>query len=405
MARVVRCYKLDSRTARAQLPARHAPYWMTVAEGRALGYRKGANGGAWMAKYRSKSGARAQCALGPTDDALDAESAAVLSFAAAQRKAREWFGSLDRHAGAKSTRYTVNQALDDYLAAFTGKSLVKTRHTVDSYLRPEFGTMQVADLTTERLSAFMIKLASRPAVYRANRKGERKLRPVRADAERVRKANANRILAPLKAALNRAFAMGKVADDTPWRRVKPFPKVGAARIRYFTRAEVGRLVAHAPAWFRPLVQAALLTGARWSELYRMRVRDVDLCAGAVYLTDEGIRLFTVLCRGGRADDLVFLNEHGRPLGTSHQVRPMKDTCAAAGVEHAGFHILRHTYGSTLSMAGVPMAVIAEALGHADERITRKHYGHLCPSYVRDAVRSGLGNFGIVERPRAFELVA
>lgn len=84
---------------------------------------------------------------------------------------------------------------------------------------------------------------------------------------------------------------------------------------------------------------------------------------------------------------------------------MKDTCAAAGVEHAGFHILRHTYGSTLAMAGVPMVVIAEALGHADERITRKHYGHLCPSYVRDAVRSGLGKLGIVDQPRALELVA
>ena len=46
------------------------------------------------------------------------------------------------------------------------------------------------------------------------------------------------------------------------------------------------------------------------------------------------------------------------------------------------------------MAGVPIAVIAEALGHSDERITRKHYAHLSPSYVRDAVRAGLGTMGI-----------
>jgi integrase len=78
------------------------------------------------------------------------------------------------------------------------------------------------------------------------------------------------------------------------------------------------------------------------------------------------------------------------------VRPMRDACLAAGVSHVGFHILRHTYGSRLAMAGVPMAVIAEALGHADERITRKHYAHLCPSYVRDAIRAGLGSTGLVE---------
>lgn len=39
------------------------------------------------------------------------------------------------------------------------------------------------------------------------------------------------------AALNRAFNDGRVPDDTAWRRVKPFPKVSVARIRYFTRAE------------------------------------------------------------------------------------------------------------------------------------------------------------------------
>ena len=83
---------------------------------------------------------------------------------------------------------------------------------------------------------------------------------------------------------------------------------------------------------------------------------------------------------------------------------MAEICRAAGVEHAGFHILRHTYGSKLAMAGVPMAVIAEALGHADERITRKHYAHLAPSYVRDAVRGGLGRLGIVETRPGLRLV-
>jgi integrase len=52
---------------------------------------------------------------------------------------------------------------------------------------------------------------------------------------------------------------------------------------------------------------------------------------------------------------------------------------------------------------VPLAVIAEALGHADERITRKHYAHLSPSYVRDAVRNGLGTLGAFEA-RAIRLV-
>jgi integrase len=83
---------------------------------------------------------------------------------------------------------------------------------------------------------------------------------------------------------------------------------------------------------------------------------------------------------------------------------MTETCLGAGVQQAGFHILRHTYGSRLAMAGVPMAVIAEALGHADERITQKYYAHLAPSCFRDAVRQGLGSLGIVQTRAGLRLV-
>ncbi len=417
MARTVRYAKLDSRTARAQLRARNAPYWQPIAKGRALGYRKGANGGSWLAKYRAPSGERAQVLLGAADDAIDGETGDVLSFATAQAAAREWFALLDRNAGRRPDPYTVSQALDDYLGNFTGKSLEATRYTIERHLRPEFGAIQVAELTTERLTGFVNRIASTPSVYRANKKGVRKARPNGPDSARIQKSNANRVFTPLRAALNRAFMMGKVRDDTAWRRVKPFAKVDAPRIRYFTPPEISRLIAAAPGWFRPLIQAALLTGARWSELFRMRVRDVDLAAGVVlfpetksgkprhvYLTDEGVELFRQLCDRRSGDQLVFMNQHGRPLGTSHQIRPMAETCRAAGVEHAGFHILRHTYGSRLAMAGVPVAVIAEALGHADERITRKHYAHLAPSYVRDTVRNGLGSLGIVEARPGLRLV-
>ena len=41
-----------------------------------------------------------------------------------------------------------------------------------------------------------------------------------------------------------------------------------------------------------------------------------------------------------------------------------------------------------------MRVIADQLGHADTRITERHYARLAPSYVADVVRAALPAFGI-----------
>jgi hypothetical protein len=57
------------------------------------------------------------------------------------------------------------------------------------------------------------------------------------------------------------------------------------------------------------------------------------------------------------------------------------------------------------MRGVPLAVIASQLGHADTRMVEKHYGHLAPSYVADTVRAAFGTLGIVEPSNILPLVA
>lgn len=77
---------------------------------------------------------------------------------------------------------------------------------------------------------------------------------------------ANRVLTQLKAALNRAFRSGRVANDAAWCKVTPFKRVDEAVIRYLTTDEAQRLVSACPADFGKLVQAALLTACRYSEL-------------------------------------------------------------------------------------------------------------------------------------------
>jgi hypothetical protein len=64
MPLTVRNPKLDTRSARAKLPMRNSIYWVSLAPGCALGYRKGLKGGAWLAKL-VRGALRQQTTLGP----------------------------------------------------------------------------------------------------------------------------------------------------------------------------------------------------------------------------------------------------------------------------------------------------------------------------------------------------
>ena len=73
---------------------------------------------------------------------------------------------------------------------------------------------------------------------------------------------------------------------------------------------------------------------------------------------------------------------------------MIEACAAASIKPPiGFHGLRHTWASLAVMAGVPLMVVGRNLGHADTRMVEKHYGHMAPSYISDAIRKSAPRFG------------
>jgi integrase len=94
---------------------------------------------------------------------------------------------------------------------------------------------------------------------------------------------------------------------------------------------------------------------------------------------------------------LFLRQNGKPWGKSEQQRPLTAACASARIDPpANFHALRHTYASRLAMRGVPLAVIAAQLGHADTRMVERHYGHMSSGYVAETVRAAFGTLGLVE---------
>ena len=403
MARTVRNPKLDSRSARAKLAMRDSPYWVSLAPGCALGYRKGPKGGVWLAKL-VRDELRQQTTLGPADDAFDHDGVLAVDFARAQEKAREWFADITKPAQPAGP-YTVRAAVADYLDWFraTGrKSIKETETSVNAFILPKLGDDEVASLTAPRLRKWHSDLAAAPPRLRTKKAGKQNVRDVSGDPEapRRRRATANRILTVLKAALNHAWREGRVASDDAWRRVAPFREADAARVRYLDREECRRLVNASPEPLRTIVRGALFSGARYSELARMRVTDFHRDSGTllvrtskagkvrhIELTAEGLAFFKGIAAGRSVSELLFHRE-GAAWGKSHQIRPLAEACRTAKIRPpASFHTLRHTYASLMVMDAVPLMVVARNLGHADTRMVEKHYGHLATSYVRKAIRS------------------
>ena len=416
MARMLHDAKLDTRAARLRLRKRREPFWRSLSEGLAVGYRKGIKGGTWIARHYSAEHGRRYEAIGTADDVTDADGAHVLSFAQAQEAARKWFADLGRQDGGetKNSPYTVSDCLQDYLTWLEGhrKGGNDARYRINTHIAPALGDIQCNRLTTGELQKWLRDLASAPARLRSKKDATKpNLRPLaKGDPEAIRRrcATANRTLTVLKAALNRAWREGKITSDDGWRRVAPFEQADAARVRYLTVAEAKRLPNAADVDFRRLAQAALATGARYGELATVCASDFNPDSGTIHvrtsksgkgrhivLNDEGVALFKSLAAGKPGDTLLLTKADGSAWKKSDQARPMADACKRAKIKPAAsFHILRHTWASHAVMNGVPLMVVARNLGHSDTRMVEKHYGHLAPSYIADAIRAGAPTFGI-----------
>ena len=71
-------------------------------------------------------------------------------------------------------------------------------------------------------------------------------------------------------------------------------------------------------------------------------------------------------------------ESGGPLDRSKLTRRFKQAIKLAKVREITFHELRHTFGTRMAAAGVPLRTIQHWMGHADAKTTQI-YAHYQPS--------------------------
>jgi integrase len=390
--------RLDTRSARLQLPKRREPYWRSISEGMAVGYRRGSKGGTWVAKQYAPAVGRRVKALGTADDIVDADGVHVLSFAQAQEAARAWFTELAvQDSGGPRGPYKVKQACDDYVDFLRAekRTAADTERRLKLHVIPKFGDHAVADLKTADIEAW--------------KRGMVRREEDDPDAERRSKDTANRVLTMLKAALNRAFNDPEkhIASDIAWRRVKPFPKVARRWEAHLDQTQSRRLVNTISGAFRKLVTAALLTGARPpGELSTLRVKNfradlqvlsiVDGKTGPrdVVLTAEAVAYFRSICAGKKPDDLLLPKEDGGAWGYNHHLRPMRDAVTRAKLpKGTTIYALRHTYASQSIMAGMNLKLLAENMG-TSIRMLETNYGKFIKAAKRQMVEESAFKLGL-----------
>lgn len=419
MSRTVRSTPLESRAARLRLKPRKKPYRQSSAKaGLHLGYRRIENkNGSWVAfTYQGASGKYSERAFAQADDYSDADGSEVIGY----------FDAMKRVGGAAppvrhGSAFTVRTAIDEYVAALELHSTTAKetegilRHYLIEFLSrngAHGADRLVADLTRDDFANWSSWCLSHPPRRRAKEKKaeveEAASDDDAAEVLRRRKERINRVRNNVLACLNLALSNERVPSNVAWSKIRRFSGTEQPRVRWLELLEVKRFTDACASDFRKITQGGLLTGARWSELRRIRVEDVDLSNGTVliartkrkkarhiFLTDEGKRAFGDWTTGCNRNDPVFLREDGRKWGSHDQHRPILEARTAAGLDdQVTFHTLRHTYASMLVKAGVHLMIVAGSLGHRDTRMVEKHYGHLAPSHAAAAIRANLPAFGI-----------
>lgn len=275
------------------------------------------------------------------------------------------------------------------------RTLEAHRFHLDHGPLPRLGSRRIASLGVEDIASLITDLRA---------------------AGRSAKTTAN-ALATLQSVLRFARRRGWILADPiellePEERSRP-PR--RSRGRVLGQAEIERLLAACPQRGRLLVETALFSGLRISELLGLIWADVDVAGGLIRVraqlsrphhgeparrvatkTPASVRDIPLLPqladrlahhRRGTpfavATDWVFATSRGTPYGVGNVAgRVLRRAADEAGLNESGvpglrFHDLRHTFASHLIVdLGLDVAQVSRILGHASITITLGVYTHL-----------------------------
>lgn len=286
MAKVLQEAPLTTRSTRSNLPK--GLHWRSLDREVHLGYRKGARGGVWLVRWRVAARYR-QAPLGPADDVL---RAGTLSYDAAAKAAREFVerARLEAAAAAAGPPLTVRSAVESYIANRDARDSRRAGRAKRSDAASRLARYVVGKPASGRRKAIAAVPLADVALHALAEKDISHWRERLPDA--LKATTKRRLMNDLKAALNAAYARDrerlpatlsgviKHALRTLEREDETEPVARDNQI--LSDTEIARLLRAAREvdaegnWegdlFRLIIVLAA-TGARFSQVARLRVRD------------------------------------------------------------------------------------------------------------------------------------
>ncbi|HEX8713852.1 MAG TPA: site-specific integrase, partial [Terracidiphilus sp.] len=210
--------------------------------------------------------------------------------------------------------------------------------------------------------------------------------------DKVANSTINRAMEIVRRILNLAVEEWIWLVKAPKVRMLPEPK---RRIRFLTHAEADRLLEALPEHLRPVVQFALATGCRMSEILHLEWQRVDLERRVAWL-DPGTT------KNGEGRGLPLNNDAVLALRSiqgkhpewcfTYEGKMMQRIGSAwdrslrrAGIENFRFHDLRHTWASWHVMSGTSLQELMELGGWKSYEMVLR-YAHLAPEHLAGAAQ-------------------
>jgi integrase len=233
------------------------------------------------------------------------------------------------------------------------------------------------------------------------------------------------------ATIERAAKVHKLrdVDGLPWKQIAAAIGCAESTAIYLYRCDPKlRLEDDLARVERVLYLTAAMSGLRQGELLALRWIDIDWLAQRIRVRRNFVRGKFGTPKSKRSsrsvplanlvaaeldhlfkasaytsdEDLVFGHPHtghphtGRPLDRSLLLKRFKRALRRAGVREVRFHDLRHTFGTRMAAAGVPMRTLQEWMGHRDYKTTLIYADYAPAANEAELVNAAFGQRGIKE---------